>query len=167
MLQHISRNSKYIAPSLLVLLLVTEAVVDYEGILSAVNRKQEETVYRSSGIVDKLFGHTVYARYENIVKENIFVAESKRRNEDAAVAVKTDKSAKVPEIRGITITPDEKIILMWSTVQNKSIVVREGESVDNWTVISINKDVVTVRNASGAEYAVLVNKTEDDKRDKQ
>jgi len=121
-------------------------VMDYELLLFNSKKTQKEHVYLSAGMIDKLFNNQSQEKYSNIVTGNIFNLETK--TEKVKLSEKPVVNTEfILEIRGLTITPQERYALLWDKQEQKSIVAKEGEEIKKWQVLSIYNDRIILGSA--------------------
>jgi len=144
----------------LLFIAITELAMDYEKIFSAVTNKPKVALYRATGIVDKMFLIESPAKYSNIVQQNIFNLDGYKKG-----IVKITENARlvsndfVFDVRGVTITPENKYALLWDKNEKISIIANEGENVKKWKIVSIFKDRIIIGiDGDGAYKEIYVNK---------
>lgn len=136
------------ALSLIVLMgiFIALLVMDYELLLFNSKKMQKDHVYLSAGMIDKLFNKDSQEKYSNIVTGNIFNLETK--TEKVKLSEKPVVNTEfILEIRGVTITPQERYALLWDKQEQKSIVAKEGEEIKKWQVLSIYNDRIVLGSA--------------------
>lgn len=152
-------NEKMIIMTVLSAIVVVEVALDFDVLFSAVAKQPKETIYRSSGMVDKMFGKESSAKYSNVVTGNIFgAAETGGTVQRVTNNMVRSVGDFMLELRGVTITPDKRFALIWDKQERKSIVADVGEDVSKWKVLSIFHDRVVI-GSSGVEKEMFVNKT--------
>jgi hypothetical protein len=134
-------------------------VADYELLLFNSKKKQKDHVYLSAGMIDKLFNKESQEKYSNIVTGNIFNLETKTEKikPSEMPVVNTEF---ILEIRGLTITPQERYALLWDKQEQKSIVAKEGEEIKKWQVLSIYNDRIVLGSAD-IKREILLNPTDE------
>lgn len=149
----------------LILLLITALVAvyltDYDEFFNirANNRQQPEP--KSMGIVDAYLQKYSFARYKNIIDDNIFFKDFVVAPVQPEV-IKTQPKPVIQvtmplEIRGIVVTPVNRMVMVWDKRKNESHVLREQEELNNWVVLSISKQKVTLRHESGEQREFILN----------
>ena len=152
-------NPKIYYAGLLPAVLIVE-VVSAQIILNSMDSNSlKNTTYAVSGIVDNLFPKVPEARYMNIVSDGVVgevVPDTKTGKPHQAITL-NEKSL---ELRGVTITPDNKYALLWDKSKNKSVIAQEGDSIKSIKLISIYNDRVLVLESNKEKEIRLRKKTD-------
>ena len=133
---------------------------DYELLFFENKNQQKDHVYLSAGMVDKLFNKQSQEKYANIVTGNIFNLEAKNEMDIKDKEKSVVNTEFALEIRGLTITPDNRYALLWDKQEQKSIVAKEGEEIKKWQVLSIFNDRIVLGSAD-IKKEILLNPPEE------
>ncbi|MDH5179738.1 MAG: hypothetical protein OEZ39_13730 [Gammaproteobacteria bacterium] len=136
-----------------VLLCLAGSMLDYSIFFTNGTQSAQAVTYKSAGMLEKFFPKTSPVKYQNVVENNIFYPSEKTAAEPTNTAIKSP--GLMLDLRGITITPEQKFAVIVDVSQNKSIVVNEGEIVNNWTVGTIQNDRVMLE-SGGNVHELLI-----------
>ena len=140
-------NKQVLLLIVLVGIFVVLLTADYEVLFFKSKKQQKDHVYLSAGMVDKLFNKQSQEKYANIVTGNIFNLAAKTEKDIEVTEKPVVNTEFVLEIRGLTITPDNRYALLWDKQEQKSIVAKEGEEIKKWQVLSIYNDRIVLGSA--------------------
>lgn len=130
----------------LLILFIGLVLVDYREVASSANGKQSTYVYRASGIVDNLFRHSNLLKNSNVIEKNIFLLSEKPTNVNPVKVVNTQKNMNnTIELKGISITPDNRYAIVQYMKDSKTTILKEGESFNEYKVVKIFKDHIIAR----------------------
>ena len=161
--QHLFYNLKIGFLAILFAALAAEHFIDYEPLFDVSVKNREQPELKSMGIIDQHIMQYDYATYAHVIDDNIFsdnvIVEQLPLEEPT---LEKPKLNFVPftiqlEVRGIAITPQRKMIMVWDKQKNQSQILLESEKLYKWKVVSIEKHMVVLEHESGELYEFLVN----------
>lgn len=151
--------------SLIVLLILCLAAVymaDYDYFFDITANQRQKSQPRAAGNIDIFLKSYTPKRYQNVIDDNIFfenivVAPPKPVVVNTPVPKPQVQVTMPLEIKGIVVTPVNKMVMLWDNRLNESHVLREQEELNNWIVHSISKKKVTLRHTSGEQREFILN----------
>lgn len=161
--RHLFYNMKIGLLIILFSALTAEHYIDYESLFDVSVQNREQPVLKSMGKIDQYIKQYNYAKYAHVIDDNIFSknveVELKTVEKKPPDIVPTDfKPFSIQlEIRGIAITPQRKMVMIWDKQKNQSEILLEKEKLYRWKVVSIEKDLVILEYESGELYEFIVN----------
>jgi hypothetical protein len=135
---------------------------DYDSFFDIKANHRQEPQPRAAGNIDVFLKSYTSKRYQNVIDDNIFfeniVVAPKPKVVNTPPPPKPRIQVTMPlEIKGIVVTPVNKMVMLWDNRLNESHVLREQEELNNWIVHSINKKKVTLRHTSGEQREFILN----------
>lgn len=168
--RHLFYNMKIGLLIILFSALAAEHYMDYEFLFDVSVGNREQPVLKSMGSIDQYIKQYNYAKYAHVIDDNIFSENVEVDLKTVEVDQKTVEKKPpdiVPtdfkpfsiqlEIRGIAITPQRKMVMIWDKQKNQSEILLEKEKLYKWKVVSIEKDLVILEYESGELYEFIVN----------
>ena len=156
--QHLLYNAKIGLMAILVVGLAAEHFVNYEPLFKVSVASPQQPVLKSMGIIDQYIKQYNYTKYQHVVDDNIFsekVVVMQKPVEKATINVKPFTVQL--EIKGIAITPERKLVMIWDKQRKETQILLEDEELYQWKVVSIEKHIVILEHESGELYEFLIN----------
>jgi hypothetical protein len=155
---HLFYNVKSGFLALLLVALTAEYFLDYEPLFDVSMETREQPVLKSMGIIDQYIKQYNYAKYAHVIDDNIFSENVVVEQKSVKKVTPIFKPFTVQlEVRGIAITPQRKMVMIWDKQKSQSEILLENEKLYEWEVVSIEKHRVTLEHELGELYEFLVN----------
>lgn len=145
-------------------------LVDYSTFFPRPQNERQLAMPKALGHVDQHLNKYHYTRYNNTITDGIFFEPEiippppPPKPVPKPVPVKQVEPPKpvqrltLPlEIKGIVITPINRLAMVWDKQTQESHVLREKEWLRNWQLVSIRKQKVVLRHESGATREFILN----------
>jgi len=156
--QHLFYNLRTGFLAILFAVLIAEHFIDYEPLFEVSVKSRKQPELKSMGVIDQYIKQYDYAIYAHVIDDNIFSGNVIVEQ----IPLEKPTLNFIPftiqlEVRGIAITPQRKMIMIWDKQKNQSQILLENEKLYEWRVASIEKHRVTLEHESGELYEFLVN----------
>ena len=159
--QRLFYNMKISLIGLLIISLVAVYMTDYDDFFDIQANHRQEPQPRAAGNIDIYLKSYSFKRYQNVLNDNIFFKDfvvtappPKVINTQPKPVVQVTMPL---EIKGIVVTPVNRMVMLWDKRLNESHVLREQEELNNWVVLSISKQKVILRHESGEQREFILN----------
>jgi hypothetical protein len=158
MQQHLFYNVKIGILALLVAVLAAEHYMSYDPLFEAPARHREQSVPNNIAMINQHLKPYNYAKYQHVIADNIFSEKIVVEQQPVPQIKLAIKPFTVQlEVRGIVITPERKMVMLWDKQKKESHVLLEKEEIYRWKVVSIEKQMVILEHESGKRYEFQVN----------
>jgi hypothetical protein len=158
MQQPLFYNVKIGILTLLLAALAAEHYMNYDPLFDTPARRHEQSVPNNIGMIDQHLKRYNYAKYQHVIADNIFSEKIVVEQQPAPQVKLAIRPFTVQlEVRGIVITPESKMVMLWDKQKKESQVLLEKEEIYRWKVVSIEKQMVILEHESGKRYEFQVN----------
>ena len=132
--------------------------MSYDPLFDAPARRHEQSVPNNIGMIDQYLKRYNFAKYQHVIADNIFSEKIVIEQQPVPQIKLTIKPFTVQlEVKGIAITPQRKMVMLWDKRKKETQVLLEKEEIYRWTVVSIEKQIVILEHESGKRYEFQVN----------
>jgi hypothetical protein len=158
MQQPLFYNVKIGILTLLVTALAAEHYLSYDSLFDVPAGRREQSVPNNIAMIDQHLKRYSYAKYQHVIADNIFSEKIVVEPQPVPQVKLAIKPFTVQlEVRGIAITPERKMVVIWDKQKKASQVLLEKEEIYRWKVVSIEKQMVIMEHESGRRYEFQVN----------
>jgi len=158
MQQPLLYNIKIGILTLLVAALAAEHYLNYDLLFAAPARRHEQSVSNNIDMIDQYLKRYNFAKYQHVIDDNIFSEKIVVEQQPAPQVKLAIRPFTVQlEVRGIAITPERKMVMLWDKRNKETQVLLEKEEIYRWKVVSIEKQMVILEHESGKRYEFQVN----------
>ena len=158
MQQPLFYNVKIGILTLLLAALAAEHYISYDPLFDVPERRHEQSLTNKIGMIDQHLKRYNFAKYQHVISDNIFSEKIVIEQQPVPQIKLTIKPFTVQlEVRGIAITPQRKMVMLWDKQNKETQVLLEKEKIYRWTVVSIEKQMVILEHESGKRYEFQVN----------
>lgn len=158
MQQPLFYNVKIGILTLLLAALAAEHYISYDPLFDAPAKRHQQSLPNNIGMIDQHLKRYNFAKYQHVISDNIFSEKIVIEQQPVPQIKLTIKPFTVQlEVRGIAITPQRKMVMLWDKQNKETQVLLEKEEIYRWTVVSIEKQMVILEHESGKRYEFQVN----------
>jgi len=158
MQQPLFYNVKIGILALLLAALAAEHYMSYDPLFDAPARRHEQSLPNNIGMIDQHLKRYSFAKYQHVIADNIFSEKIVVEQQPVPQVKLAIKPFTVQlEVRGIAITPQRKMVMLWDKQNKETRVLLEKEKIYRWTVVNIEKQMVILEHESGKRYEFQVN----------
>lgn len=158
MQQPLFYNVKIGILALLLAALAAEHYMSYDPLFDTPARRHEQSLPNNIGMIDRHLKGYSFAKYQHVIADNIFSEKIVVEQQPVPQVKLAIKPFTVQlEVRGIAITPQRKMVMLWDKQNKETQVLLEKEKIYRWTVVSIEKQMVILEHESGKRYEFQVN----------
>jgi len=144
--------------TLLLAALAVEHYMSYDPLFDAPARRHQQSLPNNIGMIDQHLKRYNFAKYQHVITDNIFSEKIVVEQQPVLQVKLVIKPFTVQfEVRGIAITPQRKMVMLWDKKKKETQVLLEKEEIYRWTVVSIEKQMVILEHESGKRYEFQVN----------
>lgn len=159
---HTSYKVKVGLVALLLLLLITEVVIDPDNLFKINVSRPAQPDLSLIDRANQILQPSSYSQYANAVTNNIFHVDEVQPVAEVQEPVEIKQPAVQPfamnlEITGIVITPGNEMVMIWDKQKRESHVLLKNEKLNQWQIDYIDKDKVELVHDTGKRYEFILN----------
>lgn len=156
---HSSYKIKIALIAVLSLLLALEITVNFDSMFHTEVSKPSNTSANTMAQFDQFDKTIAYTEFANVIDDNIFVVDEIIQVTEVKKPVTQSRPFTMQlEITGIVITPERKLVMVWDKQKQQAHVLQQDETLDQWTVDSIDKNRVSLTSETNGSFEFILNK---------